>query len=181
MRGIGSLAAALVAASAAGPAGAEERRVGRETTLPIPRYVSLRSDEINVRRGPGLDYRIDWVFRRAGLPVRIVDEFGDWRRVVDSDEAGGWVFHALLTGRRTALVTAPGVVLMPEPGSAGAERPCEGPAPLPPRAVACAEQGVVARLETCGPAWCRIERDGHAGWVPKAAIWGVGRDEVFDD
>lgn len=140
--------------------------VGPVTKLPLPRYVSLRSGEVNVRRGPGLDYRIDWVFQRAGLPVRIVDEYGHWRRIVDSDEAGGWVYHALLTARRTALVTAAEVTFRAEPSADAA-------------ATARAEGGVVATLRRCGPAWCEVEAEGVGGWVPKDAIWGVGPDEVF--
>jgi SH3-like domain-containing protein len=107
--------------------------VGPETNLPMPRYVSLRGGEVNVRRGPGLEYRIDWVFQRRGLPVRIIDEYGNWRLIADSDDAGGWVYHALLTAKRTALITAPEVSFRVDPDDGAA-------------ATAKAEQGVVARL-----------------------------------
>ena len=159
------LALALAAAPARGGATAGED-TGPVTKLPLPRYVSLRSNEVNVRRGPGLDYRIDWVFRRAGLPVRIVDEYGHWRRVIDSDEAGGWVYHALLTARRTVLVTAA--------EAAFREAPSEAAAPT-----ARAERGVVAQLLACRADWCEVEAEGVSGWVPKAAIWGVGPGETF--
>ncbi len=111
--------ALALAFAVAGPAGAQEPPVelGPETNLPLPRYVSLRAGEVNVRRGPGLDYRIDWVFQRSGLPVRVIDEYGHWRRIADSDDAGGWVYHALLTGRRMALVTAPEVTSGPSPSA----------------------------------------------------------------
>lgn len=145
-----------------------EEGVGPVTNLPLPRYVSLRSDKINVRRGPGLDYRKDWVFRREGLPVKIVDEYGDWRRIVDKDEAGGWVYHAMLTGRRTVLIIEDGVALRREPADAAA-------------AAAVAEQGVVARLESCGPYWCEIEADGYTGWVRKSSLWGVDPAELVED
>ena len=141
--------------------------VGPVTNLPLPRYVSLRSSEINVRRGPGLDYRKDWVFHRAGLPVRIVEEYGDWRRIVDKDDAGGWVYHAMLSGRRTVVVLEDGVVLRTDPTDAA-----------PP--TARAEQGVVARLHACQPDWCVIEADGYSGWVRKPSIWGVEPDEVVE-
>jgi len=157
------LAAALVCAAA--PAGLAQE-LGPETKLPMPRYVSLRADEVNVRRGPGLEYRIDWVFRRAGLPVRVVDEYGHWRRILDSDDAGGWVYHALLSSRRTALVTAPEVTFHAEPAETAAP-------------VAYAEQGVVAHLLQCLIAWCRVEAKGSEGWVPKSAIWGVDPEEEF--
>lgn len=148
--------------------GSEVGDRGPETNLPLPRYVSLRSDDINVRRGPGRAYRRDWVYRRRGLPVLIVEEYGDWRRIVDAENSGGWVYHSLVTGARTALVTAPeGVVIREEPSEAA----------FP---VARAETGVVARLKSCERDWCEIEADGLRGWTPKAGIWGVMPDEVFD-
>ncbi|HET7409539.1 MAG TPA: SH3 domain-containing protein [Paracoccaceae bacterium] len=142
--------------------------IGPVTNLPLPRYVSLRSDKINVRRGPGLDYRKDWVFRREGLPVKIVEEYGNWRRIVDKDQAGGWVYHAMLTGRRTVLILEDGTALREEPTDA---------APANARA----EQGVVARLDSCGPDWCRIEAGGYEGWVRKSSVWGVESEEVLAD
>ncbi|MEO1494049.1 MAG: SH3 domain-containing protein [Pseudomonadota bacterium] len=160
----GALGLAPKAAANDARAGAE---IGPVTKLPIPRYVSLRSSEINVRRGPGLDYRKDWVFRRAGLPVRVVDEYGDWRQIVDKDEAGGWVYHAMITGRRTVLVVEDGVLLREEATDSA-------------EATASAEQGVVARLRQCAPDWCEIEADGYRGWVRKAAIWGVDPTEEYD-
>jgi len=173
-----TVALALALVVAGGPAAAQEAGEGAEapadtaavgpvTKLPLPRYVSLRSDKVNARRGPGLDYRIDWVFQRAGLPVRIVDEYGHWRHIVDSDDAGGWVYHALLTGRRTALVTAPGVPFLAAPAADAAP-------------TAEAEQGVVATLIRCRPDWCELEAQGARGWVPKTAIWGVDADEADD-
>ncbi|MEM7744939.1 MAG: SH3 domain-containing protein [Pseudomonadota bacterium] len=151
-----------------GSARAEQTELGAVTNLPVPRYVSLRSSRINVRRGPGLDYRKDWVFRRAGLPVQVVDEYGDWRRIVDKDQAGGWVYHAMITGRRTVVITADDVVFRKDPADTAA-------------ATAQAERGVVARLRKCGETWCEVEADGHRGWVPKTAVWGVDPGEIFDD
>lgn len=144
-----------------------EDGLGPVTNLPLPRYVSLRSSEINVRRGPGLDYRKDWVFRRAGLPVRIIDEYKDWRRIVDRDDAGGWVYHAMLSGRRTVLIVDDGVALRRKPADTAAP-------------VAIAEQGVVADLESCQPDWCEIKVRGYGGWVRKSAIWGVDAEEVVE-
>ena len=157
--------ALLVAVPTHAPAG--EDGVGPVTNLPLPRYVSLRSSEINVRRGPGLDYRKDWVFRRRGLPVRVVDEYGDWRRIVDMDEAGGWVYHAMITGQRTVVFTSDNVLFREDPAETSA-------------ATARAELGVVARLRACSQDWCEVESDGHEGWVPKTMIWGVDEAEVFD-
>jgi SH3-like domain-containing protein len=164
------LAVALVFALAGSIVAQEQAAVGAgtgpETNLPMPRYVSLRGGEVNVRRGPGLEYRIDWVFQRPGLPVRVIDEYGNWRRIADSDDAGGWVYHALLTGRRMALVTAPEAIFRATPDESAT-------------ATATAEQGVVAHLLQCLVGWCRVEAKGNEGWVRKTAIWGVEAGEVF--
>src|SRR3954465_6675670 len=73
--------------------------------LPLPRYVSLTSDHVNVRAGPAKDNDVAWVDTRSGLPVEITAEFENWRRVRDSEGAEGWVYHSMLSGRRTAVVT----------------------------------------------------------------------------
>lgn len=86
------------------------RAVGPVTNLPLPRFVSLRANEANARRGPSLDQRVDWEFLHRGLPLEVTAEYGQWRRVRDADGMGGWVHQALLSGARTALVTAPGAV-----------------------------------------------------------------------
>ncbi|MEM9784203.1 MAG: SH3 domain-containing protein [Pseudomonadota bacterium] len=149
-----------------GPGGVVGYGVGPVTKLPMPRYVSLRASRINVRRGPGLNYRIDWVFQRSDLPVQIVGEFGDWRQIVDSDGATGWVYHALLTGRRTVLVTEAMADLRARPEDDARLR-------------AQATEGVVADLRQCRRDWCEVETDEASGWLPKAAIWGVDALELW--
>ena len=151
------------------PAPAQEAtdpHIGPETKLPMPRYVSLRSGKVNMRRGPGLDYRIDWVFQRSGLPVRVIDEYGHWRQISDADDTVGWVFHALLTSRRMALITETQATLRARPEDAAEPS-------------AYAEQGVVAQLKECRPTWCLVEARGAEGWIRKEAIWGVDAAEVF--
>src|SRR5699024_3492504 len=133
--------------------------VGSVTCRPLPRFASMGSSRVNVRRGPGLDYRKDWVFRREGWPVKIVDEYGNWRRIVDRDRVGGWVYHAMLSGQRTVLILDDGTTLR------------EAPRDSAP-AVAQAEQGVVADIDSCGPDWCRVAAHGYEGWVRKTAVWG---------
>lgn len=140
---------------------------GAVTNLPVPRYVSLKGSEGNARRGPSLSHRIDWVFRHAGMPLRVVAEFGHWRRVEDKDGAGGWVHYALLSGVRTALVMQDMVELRSRP-DADAD------------IVARAEMGAIVRLGECDRDWCRISGGGQRGWVPKAVIWGVDPGEVRD-
>ncbi len=138
---------------------------GPVTGLPLPRYVSLKASEANVRRGPSLTHRIDWVFKRRDMPLRITAEFGHWRRVEDRDGAGGWVHYTLLSGVRTVIVQEDMLDLLtrPDPGT---------------MVVARLEAGVIARLSECGPEWCALAVDGHRGWARKAALWGVGVDEM---
>jgi SH3-like domain-containing protein len=141
--------------------------VGCVTNLPLPRFVSLKGNEGNARRGPGLTHRIDWVFTRSGMPLRITAEFENWRRVEDSEGAGGWVHYSLLSGARTALVTLDMAEFRDIADDDAA-------------VVAQAETGVIGRILECRPDWCRIALDGQRGWVRKTAIWGVTADETFD-
>jgi len=141
--------------------------LGPETSLPLPRFVSLKTGEGNARRGPSLEHRIDWVFVREDMPLRITAEYGHWRRVEDRDGLGGWVHYALLSGSRTVIVDQELLPLRVRADDRAAE-------------VARVEAGVVARLESCTPDWCRVSAGGYRGWAPKPALWGVGADEVLD-
>jgi SH3-like domain-containing protein len=160
-RFLGTLAVLCTLVS--GAAQAEER--GKVTNLPIPRYVSLKADEGNVRRGPSLSHRIDWVFRRRDMPLEITDEYGHWRRVRDRDGQGGWIHYSLLSGVRTVIVEEDMAAMLARPDPAATVS-------------ARAEAGVIAELDECLPDWCRITADGYRGWVPKSAIWGVDPAEV---
>ncbi len=151
----------------AGLAQAEETQRGKVTNLPIPRYVSLKSSEGNVRRGPSLSHRIDWVFKHRGMPLQVVGEFGHWRQVRDRDGVGGWVHYSLLSGVRNVIIDTDLTALY-----ARAEDTSLVNAYL--------EAGVIARIETCGPHWCRLQADGIRGWATKDHLWGVTKDEVLD-
>jgi len=158
--------AAMALAPACANAATEEAR-GSVTSLPLPRYVSLKTDEGNARRGPSLAHRIDWVFRHRDMPLKVTAEFGHWRRVEDADGLGGWIHYSLLSGVRTIVVETDMTELRARPA---ADAP----------ATARAESGVIARLGECTADWCRINAGGEKGWVPKATIWGVAADELRD-
>lgn len=160
------LIAALFAVFATGSATAEVKR-GPVTNLPLPRFVSMKAAEGNVRRGPALTHRIDWVFKRRDMPLQITAEYGHWRRVQDRDGAGGWVHYALLSGVRTVIIENDMTPIYSRPDSK---------API----AAAFELGVVARLGTCGPEWCRISAGGYRGWAEKSALWGVEPGEIRD-
>ncbi|MDX2484131.1 MAG: SH3 domain-containing protein [Pseudodonghicola sp.] len=140
---------------------------GAVTNLPLPRFVSLKTSEGNVRRGPSLTHRIDWVFKRRDMPLQVTAEHGHWRRVQDRDGAGGWVHYALLSGVRTVLVEQDMLPVHSRPDSA---------APVAARF----ELGVVARLGKCTLDWCRISAGGYRGWAQKTGLWGVTSDEIRD-
>ena len=142
-----------------------ETQRGPVTNLPLPRYVSMKAAEGNVRRGPSLTHRIDWVFKRRDMPLRITAEHGHWRRVEDRDGAGGWVHYALLSGVRTVLVERD---MAPVFARADEASPVN----------ANFELGVVARLGKCAHAWCRISAGGYKGWARKEDLWGVAADEI---
>lgn len=133
---------------------------GPVTNLPIPRYVSLKASEGNVRRGPSLSHRIDWVFKHRNMPLEVTGEYGHWRRVRDRDGMGGWVHYSLLSGMRTVIVETDMLPLLMKP---------DPNAPIN----AQVEIGVIARLDECSGGWCRIRADRYKGWVPKQSLWGT--------
>jgi SH3-like domain-containing protein len=143
--------------------GAEDARTG-ESQLPIPRFVSLKANEGNARRGPSTSNRIDWVFTRRGMPLQVTAEYGHWRRVRDHDGAGGWVHYTLLSGTRNVIFEDPQPLRL---------RPADDAA-----IVAQVEVGVIGRLGSCEPDWCKISAGGYSGWVRKTAVWGVDPGEI---
>ena len=140
---------------------------GAVTHLPVPRYVSLKSSEGNARRGPGLTHRIDWVFTRAGMPLRITAEYEHWRKVEDSEGFGGWVNYSLLSGTRSVLVTQDMAEFREAPDAAA-------------EVFYQAEIGVIGRLLECDPDWCRISVEGEKGWVRRSGLWGVDPGELVE-
>lgn len=149
-------------APAPGPAQVQR---GPVTNQPLPRYVSLKGNEGNARRGPGLTHRIDWVFTTKGTPLRVTAEYENWRRVEDFEGFGGWVHFTLLSVARTVLITTDMAQFHTLP---------DARAPIAFQA----ERGVLARLLECHIDWCRVNADGQRGWAQKSAMWGVDPMEV---
>ena len=135
-----------------------------EAGEPLPRFVSLKSDEVNVRTGPGMRYPIAWVFVREGLPVEIVAEFESWRKIVDAEGAQGWVHRGMLSARRSAIILGDrrSFYRRPDPGA---------------RLVLRAEAGVHGRLFGCHEGWCEMQIAGLRGWTRRDYLWGVYPDE----
>lgn len=136
---------------------------GRQTPsgLPVPRYVSLKYDTTNARAGPGDDTRLLFVFRVKGLPVQVVAETREWRRVCDPDGGLSWVHKRLTDGRRTALGLSPEPIAMHKHPMTGAQ------------VVAYLKPRALAGLARCDKDWCEIEVDKVKGWVPSKAVWGT--------
>jgi SH3-like domain-containing protein len=148
---------------------AEAGGASGKTALPVPRFVSLKSDKVNVRRGPSTDQAIVWVFSRAGLPVEIIAESENWRRVRDSEGADGWVFHSMLSARRTALVA---------PWTKGQDSvPLYDSKSTGSRAVAALQAGVLGNILSCDGEWCNVSVEDYSGYVQQDKLWGVYRGE----
>jgi SH3-like domain-containing protein len=160
----------LAIAPVAAEEGVKQAAVEASKDAPrVPRFVSLKSDKVNVRKGPSTDQSIVWVFSRAGLPVEVIAESEHWRRVRDSEGADGWVFHSLLSARRTVLVT---------PWSKAEESvPLYGSRSTGSRAVAALQSGVLGNVVSCDGEWCELTVDDYSGYVEQDKLWGVYRGE----
>ncbi len=167
------VAGALALIATAGFVAAEQ--VGTASGLPVPRYVSLKSDRVNLREGPAKDHRTTWIFQRAGLPVEITAEFETWRKVRDSEGSEGWVLHSLLSGRRTGLVTPWKKNATNNPTSILYRKPSDTAAP-----VAMLQPGVLANIRSCDKTWCRVNGEGFDGFIHQAELWGVYPNEVIE-
>lgn len=167
-------AAPAMAAPSGKPSDSEQFVAKGKSGLPLPRFVSLKSGRVNSRIGPGVTYAVDWLYLKSGLPVEIVQEFDNWRKVRDSDGAEGWINQSLLSSRRTAIVTPwqkgkkNQISVLDQP-TAGAS------------VVAIVEPGVVGQIKSCNGDWCEVSFDGHAGWMNQTLLWGAYPGEAIDD
>lgn len=128
--------------------------------LPLPRFASLRSDEVNMRTGPGTRYPIEWVFRRVGLPVEITAEYDVWRRIRDWEGSEGWVHKSNLSGKRTAIITGQTRDLYKDDVDSS---------PL----VARIEPNNIGYIDSCDELWCKIKIEGVKGYMKKNDFWGT--------
>jgi SH3-like domain-containing protein len=161
--------AAALAATAAWAGG--DTALGSASGLPVPRFVSLKPDRVTVRGGPTRDHEIAFVFTRAGLPVEITAESDNWRRIRDWEGAEGWVYHSLLSGRRTALVSAK------QPDELV---PLYDKADTAATLVARVQPGVLAAVKQCSGTWCRISGPAFDGFIAQERLWGVYPNEKID-
>ncbi|MBB92387.1 MAG: hypothetical protein CMF68_15585 [Magnetovibrio sp.] len=134
---------------------------------PLPRFVSLRAGEVNMRSGPGVQYPVDWVYKRRHLPIEVIAEFQTWRKVRDHQGTQGWVHQTMLDGERTAIVL-------------GRTRTLRADASSDARALARLEPDVIVRIAACpkDSGWCRVRAAGFEGWIRRVELWGVRKDEA---
>jgi SH3-like domain-containing protein len=163
-----AVAAPLALSLAAGAAWA-----GSDTTssLPVPRFVSIKADRVNVRGGPDKDHDVSYIYTRVGWPVEITAEFEDWRRIRDSDGTEGWVYHSLLSGKRTAVVQMKLKTALAQ---------LYGKPDDKSAVTAQLQIGVLATVKHCTGSWCEISGDGFEGWVQQNELWGVYPNEKID-
>lgn len=139
--------------------------------LPVPRFASTKADRVNVRGGPDKDHDVAFIFMRVGWPVEITAEYDNWRRIRDSDGSQGWVYHSLLSGRRTAAVTLKDkTALVPLRAEADATSPV----------VARLGVGVVGTIKSCNGSWCHLAGKNFDGWIEQNDLWGVYPNEHIE-
>lgn len=139
-----------------------------QTGLPLPRFVSLRSNQVNLRTGPGFRYPVEWVYLKSDLPVEIVAEFETWRQIKDFNGREGWIYQPMLSGRRTVRVVQDSLLLRAASMNS-----------LP---LAKVEKDAIGRLMTCpnNTTLCKVEFGRFQGWLPRETLWGIYPNEVFE-
>lgn len=143
--------------------------------LPLPRFVSLKSQRVNMRVGPGRDYKVEWMYTKAGLPLEILQEYDNWRKVRDFEGEEGWILQSLLSGKRTAIVSPwkrdekDGLLSLKDAPENNAT------------VLAQLEPGVLIKVNECEKGWCRIQADRFKGYALQDQLWGVYPDEKIDD
>ena len=138
-----------------------------QTNLPIPRMVSVKSEGVNVRTGPGIEFEIKWVFTQQNMPVEIIAEYENWRKIRDWDGAEGWIFHTTLSSQRAIIVKSNESVL---------RRLASDNSP----AVARPTSGVVGLVKKCESTWCFVNIQNYQGWIKRAELWGLYPGEIIE-
>jgi SH3-like domain-containing protein len=155
--------AGVKASDKGGDRGGERGGGERQTPsgMPVPRYVSLKFDKVNARAGPGDDHKLLFVYRVRGLPLQVIAETSEWRRVCDPEGTLAWVHKRVTDGRRTTInMSAQPVALL--------KRPKDGF-----KAAAYLNPKALATLDRCDKGWCRVKADHASGWVREGGLWGT--------
>ncbi len=140
------------------------KRTIRGSGLPVPRFVTLKFDEANLRAGPGREYPVLWQYRKTGLPLLVDAEFGVWRKVVDHEGTSGWMHGSVLSLRRMALVRENMTEILNDDRDGA-------------NIIALAERNALLELYSCPQNWCRVISGNISGWIKRTSVWGVLADE----
>lgn len=157
------------------------RESGSVTGLPLPRFITLKSNEVNLRKGPNSKYPISWTYQRKGYPMEVVAEFENWRKVRDVDNVEGWVHENLITGVRNVLIIDNKYRLENAEYQKRKKElvifryPDETSFPM-----LRAEFGVTAKLKKCNLEWCKLKIEDISGWARKENLWGIYQEEIID-
>jgi SH3-like domain-containing protein len=183
-----ALATALVCGTSTGPVRAADEQQpvaapepeaprAAASGLPIPRFVSLKADQVNLRAGPGRDYPTSWVYKRAGLPLEVLKEYDVWREVRDAEGTQGWIIQSLLSGRRTALIQPWDA----KDGKVAATIDIRSSDNENSSVVVTVEAGVIANIMSCDKRWCSVSVDKYRGYVEQKKLWGVYENEEINN
>ena len=139
--------------------------------LPIPRFVTLKAEKVNVRKGPSSDHPVAWVFQSKGLPVEIVAEFETWRRIRDSEGAEGWILQNMLSGKRNVVIA---------PWRKDQFTVLQESASIKSGVVANLSAGAMGEVKSCDGNWCDVSVGGYSGYVEQSMLWGAYPGEVVN-
>ena len=145
----------------------EAKIVVKGSGLPVPRFVTLKSNEVNMRVGPGREYPLSWVYKQKNLPVKVIAEFDTWRKVIDHEGTIGWMHSQLVGLKRYALIQSRLTKLHRKPDSTST-------------VLAVADKGVLLELQICEPQWCRVASESVRAYVRREDIWGVLETETLN-
>lgn len=168
------LGAILISPQASAQSAAAQSVTLGPSGLPLPRFVSLKSARVNSRVGPGVNYSVDWMYTKAGLPMEIVQEYDTWRRVRDADGSEGWINQSLLSGKRTAIIA-------PWQRGKKAQINLLDDKDKNATVVAVVEPGVIGKIKSCDGQWCEMTLGGHTGWLSQSLVWGAYPGELVKD
>ena len=162
------------------PLNALAREVGKETGLPLPRFVVLKSNKSNLRNGAGIKNAIKWTYLKKGYPMEVVAEFENWRKLKDIDGTEGWINENLITGRRNVVIIGNKFELNVDKYKLKQQEmvllryPDENSHPI-----VKAELGVIGNIKKCDREWCKIKIEEYTGWIKKINLWGVYQEEII--
>lgn len=145
-----------------------EVTIGEVTKLPLPRFASLRGDQVYARTGPATRYPIKWEYKRKNLPIEIIQEFDTWRKIRDVDGEEAWIHQSLLSGKRFAIQNT------------GQAMPLYRQDDDQSRGVALIESSVILELNSCENTWCSVNVGGYKGYIPLTSLWGVYEGEQIE-